>query len=619
MFVILVSGFVSIKSLTQIENRLDLMKSDVVAGLLSSANIRNNLTKQYVALTEYSAATSESERSFAKERFDSVSAEQLKELSRYDKTITVPEDRTNFDELQKKCEEFTEFAKIGLASKVSISQARSKFQPTFELSTKIVGWNQANGERIYNESKKISNGAKRNLLIAVIFSLALTVLFSRILAASVLKPMSEIVARLESAANKCATWMAEGLHKLAEGDLTYVIKPVTLPIDNPLKDEIGDLGRSFNLLLGKLVESFNAYDQARVDLTVLVSQLRANSVVVADNSTSVAATAEQVGATASEISFGSQTLASSATEAAVIVEEVHAQVDEVGRASEQQAHAVTEAAKALDSAALGIRQMDAAATEMADFAKSGGAAIQETVDAMGQLKIEIETSASKVKELDEAGQKIGAIVSTIDSIAAQTNLLALNAAIEAARAGEHGRGFAVVADEVRKLAEQSSLATKEIGGLIANVREIVDATVESITTTSEQAEQGVERSNLAGKALSEILVAAEKVANFAKQVECQTQDATVAMNNVAIAAENNLCASREMQLGTDKVSRAITDVAAISEESAACAEELTKGVASVAESTTELSELSAQLQATVSRFKVETSGIPTAFDYKSAA
>lgn len=218
--------------------------------------------------------------------------------------------------------------------------------------------------------------------------------------------------------------------------------------------------------------------------------------------------------------------------------------------------------------------------------------------------MQIETSSKKVLELDTAGEKIGQIVNTIDSIAAQTNLLALNAAIEAARAGEHGRGFAVVADEVRKLAEQSGLATKEIGALIQNVREIVQETVDSITTTAHNAENGVAKSAVAGQALNEILEAVDRVVSYAQEVENVTSEATLAMKNVAESAQYNLTSAREMQVGTQKVNRAIVDVASVSEESAACAEELNQGIMAVTESVSELSKLATDLKGQVLQFKV---------------
>ena len=131
---------------------------------------------------------------------------------------------------------------------------------------------------------------------------------------------------------------------------------------------------------------------------------------------------------------------------------------------------------------------------------------------MTRIQDQVQVSAHKVTELGAMGQAIGAIVETIDQIAAQTNLLALNAAIEAARAGEHGKGFAVVADEVRKLAERSTGATMEVSALIGQVQQGVEAAVQAMSASSQEVSAGTARSEEAGEALTQILAAVQAVA-----------------------------------------------------------------------------------------------------------
>ena len=216
---------------------------------------------------------------------------------------------------------------------------------------------------------------------------------------------------------------------------------------------------------------------------------------------------------------------------------------------------------------------------------------------MGEIKQVVREAAGKVEELGKLGEKIGAVVETIDDIAEQTNLLALNAAIEAARAGEHGRGFAVVADEVRKLAERSQRETKAIAELIRDVQGGTRDAVQAMGQGAEQVEQGA-AGRPGGQALGEILQAVEptvaQVTRSRRRRRRWRRAAGVveAMAAISAVVEEARRRPRRWRPGGG-VGRAIEAIAAVSEENSAATEEVS---ASAEEMTAQVEEMNAQAE-----------------------
>ncbi|RJQ22043.1 MAG: methyl-accepting chemotaxis protein [Nitrospiraceae bacterium] len=192
------------------------------------------------------------------------------------------------------------------------------------------------------------------------------------------------------------------------------------------------------------------------------------------------------------------------------------------------------------------------ATEAAELAARGGAVVAETIEGMNKISFSVNKSADTITVLGERSEQIGEIIKVINDIANQTNLLALNAAIEAARAGEQGRGFAVVADEVRKLAERTTTATKEIGDMIKHIQEETRNAVESMQSATKEVEEGVMLANQADESLKHIMTSVQSVMDMVQQIaeSAKQQSSTgehVSSNLQEIADENQRTANAALE------------------------------------------------------------------------
>jgi methyl-accepting chemotaxis protein len=277
----------------------------------------------------------------------------------------------------------------------------------------------------------------------------------------------------------------------------------------------------------------------------------------------------RVSQAAGEVSSAVTELHSTAQNMVRGTDKVSSQASTVATAGEEMASTSQDIASNCNSAAESSRHANQLAT-------SGAEIVQGTVDGMARIAERVRATAENVENLGNRSNEIGAIVGTIEDIADQTNLLALNAAIEAARAGEQGRGFAVVADEVRALAERTTRATKEIGSMIKAIQAETRQAVASMETGVSEVERGTEEASRSGGALQEIL--------------SQINEVTTQINQIATAAEEQSSTSREISNNMHMITQVVQETA--------------RGTHATANSADQLASLATDLKNLVGQFKL---------------
>ncbi|MBK8944198.1 MAG: methyl-accepting chemotaxis protein [Ignavibacteriae bacterium] len=247
--------------------------------------------------------------------------------------------------------------------------------------------------------------------------------------------------------------------------------------------------------------------------------------------------------------------------------QIAAAIEEMAAASEEQSRQTNDITSAVDEMIKTVTETTKNTSTAAESARNAGFLAQEgsdvvskAVNAMGQIANIVSQASSKVVGLGKDSDKIGEIIKVIDEIADQTNLLALNAAIEAARAGEHGRGFAVVADEVRKLAERTSKSTEEIASMIQQIQTATTTVVKSINDGNKEVESGISLAESAGKAILDIVNTTNNVVDEINQVATASEEQSLTSGQIAknIEAVNNVIS--ETLLGIQQTARAADDL-----------------------------------------------------------
>jgi len=391
-------------------------------------------------------------------------------------------------------------------------QADKRFDDLNKSLVELLALENKLGRESYDASLKTYGRVIMIFVIVIVIAIAVSLFVSIALTRFVLTPIKRTV---------------EVIGEISGGDLTR-------RIDVDSRDEIGGMAVQFNAFVQNLHDTVTR---------------------VAESSNKVASAADTLDSNSGQMATG--------------VEQAASQINNVATASEEMSTTSMEIAQNCVKAAKSSEKANTSAV-------SGETITRETEEVMNRINVRVKESAGIIKKLGERSDQIGVIVELINEIADQTNLLALNAAIEAARAGEHGRGFAVVADEVKKLAERTTDATQEIEKTIQSMQAETKSAVTSMEQGVKEVEVGTSETSKSGSALKDIL---EQIRIVASEV-----------NQIAAASEQQTATTNEITSNILQISTAMQETARNIQGSAGAA--------------SQMANLSKELQGIVHRFRL---------------
>jgi methyl-accepting chemotaxis protein len=503
----LIISLVSIFSLYYIKNDVDSMVNDRWPESVAANNVVDGINVVARALRNAIIANNNDLMQKELERVEKARSEVTEELEKLNKHAETEKQKEMLKKITDSRAAYIEVLKniISLIKEGKKNEAgsalMSKLRPLQEeYFTNVEDYIVYQGKLVEEAGKEAFSGINKSITITIALFCIVALLAGSVtiwILRSITVPLNKAV---------------EVANKVAEGDLS-------VNIETQSTNEIGKLSLAVKHMVDKLKD--------------LIANIKSTSDNLASASQELSASAEQMSRGLTEQSGRSSQIATAANEMSQTIVDV----------------------------AKNSSNIASSATETLKIADDGKEIVGKSVDEVKAIAETVSESAKLISSLGERSKQIGEIVNVIKDIADQTNLLALNAAIEAARAGEQGRGFAVVADEVRKLAERTAKATAEIGEMIGAIQVEMDQAVNSMEEGTKRVETGVQFSAQAGEALRKIVKSVGELQSMVQQIATATEEMSTASEQISTDIETIANVSKETTVSSEQVSEASSDLA----------------------------------------------------------